>query len=163
MFPDHRCSRPPPVHTFPNLQRNGPTPPPKLRRRKRRELHHRLCDRRVLPPSRVLHPQRCAPVVPHSLETLATFRHGNRVSCKRRQHTGRRIRNSEHNVHTSDHSIGGDTAVEPLARGQLFELAGPCRAQERGAWNGGCCDCIFRVKSYKEYQDYHWGSVEFGV
>jgi hypothetical protein len=150
-FPDHRRSRPPAIHTLPNLQRNRPTPPPKLRRRKRRKLHHRLCDGRVLPPPRILHSQRCAAVLPHPLETLATIRHGNRIPRERREHARRRVRNAKHHVHTTDYSSGGDTAVEPFACGELFESAGPCGSEECSAGHGGCGDCVFCLESYKEY------------
>jgi hypothetical protein len=156
LHPDHRCLRPTPIHTFPSLQRNRTPARTPLRRGKRRELHHRLRNRRILPPARILHSQRRTPILPNSFQAPPSQRPRARVPRQRRKHARRRARHSEHTLYTPSRRAQWRAATQPFACRQLSEPIGARGAQVSVARHSGRRSCILCRLAFAQHQDHDW-------
>ena len=119
-----------PIHPLPKLQRNRPAARTLLRSRKGNQLHHRLRNRRVLPPPRVLHPQRRTAHLPYPIQAPTAQRARAAVPRVRRDDAGRRARQPEHAVHAAGSRASGHAAAQSFARRAQLESADPrCGSQ----------------------------------
>jgi hypothetical protein len=136
------------------MQRNRAPPRTAFWRRKRRKLHHRLRNRRILPPTRILHPQRRPTLVPNPLETAAAQRPRARIPRFGRKHPGRRARLPKHTLHTAHRRAQRYPSTQPFARRQLFESACARGPQERESRHRRCSHgvlCRFALAQHENH------------